>query len=151
MYSKFRVLSCSLAHASQFSWTTHPDIRPVYGEGPQVVQRCLRPSTLSTLFARKERVGGGVSGREGGRGQAAVVQGQGQFVEAKTFSTISRPVTTCQRKRLMLTRFNVMCTYRAVSLPFCMAGTQPAATAHVGTITAATNKWGPGKSLPART
>lgn len=46
--------------------------------------------------------------------------------------------------------FRPMCRLRAVSLPFCMAGTRAAASAHSTVISAPAYRWGPGNSLPAR-
>ena len=60
------------------------------------------------------------------------------------------PLVTCQRNIPIPARLAPIWIVRAVSFPFCIAGTQAAASAHRQTRPAPAYKWGPGKSLPAR-
>ena len=74
----------------------------------------------------------------------------GQDVFSITLSKIGIPDWTCQANRPNPARLAPMCTFRAVSLPFCMAGIVNTDKAQMTTNPAPTNKCGPGNNLPAR-
>ncbi len=52
----------------------------------------------------------------------------GHCVFSITLSIISIPVGTCQAKSAIFITFKAMCETRANSFPFCIAGTNDAAT-----------------------
>lgn len=70
----------------------------------------------------------------------ARVHSQGQLVNSNTFPTISKPVGTCHKKRTTLRAFRPMCKLRALSSPFCIAGTSAAAKAHRTVMPAPANR-----------
>merc|ERR1712032_1130595 len=67
-----------------------------------------------------------------------------------TFNNMGIPETTCHANKPTPPTFDTMCTFLAVSLPFCIKGTQLAASAHKTTKPAPAYKCGPGNNFPAR-
>ena len=53
----------------------------------------------------------------------------GHDVNWNTFPTISSPVGICQVNKPRFTQFSAMCALLALSFPFCISGTKPAAIA----------------------
>lgn len=74
----------------------------------------------------------------------------GHFVNSTTLNNIGRPVVTCQTNNPIPAKFAPIWTVRAVSFPFCIAGTILAAKLHNITNPAPAYKCGPGNNLPAR-
>ena len=74
----------------------------------------------------------------------------GHWVFSRTLVKIGHPLITCHPNSPIPAKLAPMWTVRAVSFPFCIAGTQNTATAQRQVSPAPTYRWGPGKSFPVR-
>lgn len=108
-------------------------------------------SCVARFRRHSDRHGGGRLAQVSGGSEGctpSTVSAQGQLVNWITFCTISQPVGICHAKSSTLTELRAMWAERAVLLPFCMAGTSAAASAHSTVMAAPAYRWGPGNSLP---
>ena len=64
---------------------------------------------------------------------------QGHLVNSSTLKTISIPVGICHINSRIFNAFKAMWRFLAVSLPFCIAGTRAAASAHSTVMAVAPN------------